>query len=568
MKAGATDYLLPKQKTQLPEAIKQAIRLEKLSVESLQQQKIDSDLGTNREEQLLKQTTELIESNRQLQQEIARKSQTEAALLQTQAQLQNLIANNVDGMVVVNQQGIIRFLNPAGTILFGRQEEELLGQLFGFPLINGNDVEVDVCNRAGEIVIAQMRVAQIQWQGEPAYLVSLRDITVRKHAENERLKQLLEEAQTANRLKNEFLAIVSHELRTPLNPILGWAKILRSRKLDQSVIQKALETIERNASLQAQLIDDLLDISRILRGKIRLQPVVVDLKTIITAAIDTVGLAAQAKSIEINTVFDTNIESCLGDPNRLQQVIWNLLTNSIKFTQNHGQVTIKLERVEGYAQIQVSDTGKGINCNFLPYIFDYFCQENSSTTRSTGGLGLGLAIVRRLVELHGGTIEAESAGEGQGATFTIRLPLIPTLAKTQNSRQDNNNLDLNGVRVLVVDDQADNLNIIIYILEEHGASVYSATSVPDAFSSLVAHPPDIVVSDIGMPEEDGYELIRQIRSLPAKQGGQIPAIAITAYASEYDRQRALEMGFQTHIPKPVEPDNLLHAIYNLVNLYN
>ncbi|MBD1808744.1 PAS domain-containing protein [Microcoleus sp. FACHB-SPT15] len=369
----------------------------------------------------------------------------------------------------------------------------------------------------------------------------------------------------ANRIKDEFLAVLSHELRTPLNPILGWAKLLRTHKLDEAKTAYALETIERNAQLQTQLIEDLLDVSRILQGKVHLNVSLVDLVTVIEAAQETVRLAAEAKSIEISTVFDANVRKVLGDANRLQQVVWNLLSNAVKFTPSRGRVEIKLERLNNNAQIIVRDTGKGIVPEFLPHVFDYFRQENSSTTRVFGGLGLGLAIVQHLVELHGGNVTVSSAGVDQGATFTVTLPLINVVSnESEDLGLPGDEPNLEGIRVLVVDDEQDTLELIVFILEQYGASVQAVTSATEALNILVNVKPDVLLSDIGMPEMDGYMFIQQIRSLCPEQGGEIPAIALTAYAGETDHQQILLAGFQKHVTKPVEPAFLANAIATLL----
>ncbi|MBW4594143.1 MAG: response regulator [Brasilonema angustatum HA4187-MV1] len=559
IKAGAIDYLSKDELARLPEVIKQALA-EKTQPSQLYKQDL--------EQQLQQQTLELGKQKEHSQ-------QVEATLQKVELQLQTLITKNADGIVVVDRGGVVRFINPAALNLFACKQEELLGELFGFPVVGGDNTEVDIypytCNTERTAAkdslekIAQMRVVEIEWQGETAYLVSLRDITERRRAEQERNK-LLEEAQAANRIKDEFLAVLSHELRTPLNPILGWVKLLRSGKLDDNRKKQALETIERNTSLQVQLINDLLSVSKILRGKLTLNPIAVNLQTVITKAIESVDLAAQAKSIEILTVFDANLGLVFGDSKRLQQVIWNLLSNAVKFTPSNGQVTVQLEKVGLYAQVQVIDTGKGIKPEFLPYIFDYFRQQDSGYTRKFGGLGLGLSLVRHLVELHGGTIKAESFGEGKGATFSVRLPLMldPAITTGGETRKDNNSPDLHGVRVLVVDDEPDNRDFLAFLLEAYGASVRAAASGYEALSSLVEEQPDLLVSDIKMPEMDGYMLIRQIRSLPAERGGQIPAIALTAYPGQTPQQQANGTGFTLHFPKPIEPVLLATAIANLV----
>jgi PAS domain S-box-containing protein len=397
------------------------------------------------------------------------------------------------------------------------------------------------------------------------------DITDRLTADSERERLLAlekaarEEAERANRVKDEFLAVLSHELRTPLNPILGWAKLLRSNNLSPQKQCYALETIERNAKLQTQLIEDLLDVSRILQGKVSLNIVPVDLAGAIAAAIDTVRLSAEVKSIEICTDFAPHLGLVLGDAGRLQQVFWNLLSNAVKFTPTGGKIAVKLNRVNSDAQITVTDTGKGISRHFLPYVFDYFRQADSSSTRMFGGLGLGLAIVRHLVELHGGTVTADSGGEGQGATFTVRIPLMPVQPQTIPAQTaPESSFNLSGIRVLAVDDDVDARDLVVFLLEDCGASVTAVANAGDALKVLTQSVPDVLLSDIGMPDTDGYMLLRQVRALPPEQGGLVPAIALTAYAGEIDYQQALAAGFQRHICKPLDPDKLLQAMLDVL----
>jgi len=563
MKAGATGYLLHEQVSQLPQVVKQTLEA-KNSEPPVKTQ--DTVASSDLQQQLQAQTATVAKLSEQSQQDNLEKEQIKAALVKSETQFQVLISKNPDGIIVIDSGGIVRFINPAALSLFNRQEDELLGQVLGFPVVGEDNTEVDVRTGTGENRVAQMRVVEIEWQGKKGYLVSLRDITEQKHVEEERI-HLLEKAEAANRIKDEFLAIVSHELRTPLNPILGWSKLLRTRKLNQTKVDQALETIERNASLQAQLIDDLLDVSRILRGKLNLQTLRVDLVRVIKAAIETMRLAAAAKSIDIETQLDSTVGFVSGDPNRLQQVVWNLLSNAVKFTPRGGRITVRLEEIDSQAQIQVSDTGQGISPDFFPYIFDYFRQENSTTTRSVGGLGLGLAIVRHLIELHGGRIEAESEGIGQGATFTVTLPLLSdSQTQTENSHSDGEGLDFTDVGILLVEDEVDTLDLLTIILEAYGARVEGVTSADEALAMFSQVQPDVLISDIGMPGMDGYELIRQVRELPPDRGGLIPAIALTAYAGETDLERALSAGFNRHISKPVEPDQIVDAIANLINV--
>ena len=397
----------------------------------------------------------------------------------------------------------------------------------------------------------------------------------RQWAEEKRIQMLAREqearqqAEAANRIKDEFLAVLSHELRSPLNPILGWSKLLRNGKLNAAKTAQALEIIERNAQLQSQLIEDLLDVSRILQGKLSLNMAPVNLASTIKAALETVRLAAEAKSIQIQTVFDQTIGQVLGDTARLQQVVWNLLTNAVKFTPEGGRVEIQLQQIGSQAQIQVRDTGKGISPDFLPHVFEYFRQADATTTRTFGGLGLGLAIVRHLVELHGGTVQVDSPGEGQGAIFTVKLPLIKDKSGRHKAEGNSSPLapessPLTGIRVLVVDDDTDSREFIAFVLEQLGAQVNTVTSAGEAIATLEQSQPNILLSDIGMPNMDGYMLMRQIRAMPPEQGGQILAIALTAYAGEIDRQQALEAGFQHHLAKPLEPNELVKVILNLL----
>ncbi|MBD1914097.1 MULTISPECIES: PAS domain S-box protein [unclassified Leptolyngbya] len=400
---------------------------------------------------------------------------------------------------------------------------------------------------------------------QAADLIEQRQDAAQRKQLLEREQAAREAAERANRIKDEFLAILSHELRSPLNPILGWSKLLQSRKLDEAKTAQALATIERNAKLQSELIEDLLDVSRILRGKLSLNVARVNLASTIRAAMETVRLAAEAKSIQIEASLVEDADLILGDSTRLQQVVWNLLSNAVKFTSPGGQVSIRLDRLDSSAQIIVSDTGQGIAPSFLPYVFDYFRQEDGTTTRKFGGLGLGLAIVRHLVELHGGTVSVESPGEGQGATFTVRLPLLsPSSNTNQDERSPDPSLDLRGTKILVVDDESDTRELVAFVLEQQGAQVTAATSAQEALSILPQAKPDVLLSDIGMPEMDGYMLIQQVRALAPEQGGQIPAIALTAYAGDTNRQQVIAAGFQKHISKPIEPEVLVQAITGLV----
>jgi signal transduction histidine kinase len=425
-----------------------------------------------------------------------------------------------------------------------------------------DDLEVLVEQRTAELSVANQELK--------------REIHVREWAEQERARLLVleqaarKQAEEANRTKDEFLATLSHELRTPLNAILGWVQVLRTGKLDPAAGAKALETIERNARSQAQLIADLLDVSRIITGKLRLDFKPVELRRIIDSALESVRPAADAKGILLDISVGPLASPVLGDADRLQQVIWNLLSNAIKFTPRGGRVEVRLREVGGSAVIRVNDSGIGIRPDFLPYVFDRFRQAEGSITRTHGGLGLGLSIVRHLIELHGGTAEVESAGEGQGAAFTVRLPLRAELAEDDPLDRTAVTPDLfctpdllAGVRVVVVEDEADTRELLAVALQQCGAEVAAFGSVPEALASFDRGVPDVLLSDIGVPGEDGYSLIRKVRAREPALGGNVPAAALTAYARAEDRLRALEAGYQTHLAKPIDPSELIATVARL-----
>jgi len=375
------------------------------------------------------------------------------------------------------------------------------------------------------------------------------------------------EAEAANRVKDEFLATLSHELRTPLTSVLGWSNILRGNSTDEALLNKGLEAIERNARVQTQLIDDLLEVSRIVSGKLHLDVRPVELSSVIEAAITVVRPAVDAKSIHLTSTYEPGIGTISADSARLQQIVWNLLSNAVKFTPERGRIDVRLEQINGHARLTVSDSGKGISPEFLPRVFDRFRQADSSSTRDYGGLGLGLAIVRHLAELHGGTVQAESNGVGQGASFSVTFPILTSCiepALNQSGEQQRNGaLELNGLRVLIVDDEADARQIISTMIARTGAEVRTCESAREALQTLEEWRPDVLMSDIGMPGEDGYSLINKVRSLPADRGGHTPAAAFTAYAREEDRNRALAAGYQMHIAKPVTSSELVAMIAHL-----
>jgi signal transduction histidine kinase len=401
------------------------------------------------------------------------------------------------------------------------------------------------------------------------------DISDRRNAEEEmrkakeeaerRTRQALEaraQAEAASRMKDQFLATLSHELRTPLNAILGWVQILRSGKMDAAGARRGLETIERSSRAQAQLIDDLLDVSRIISGKLRLELRPVDLPEIIDAAMATVAPAAEAKGIQLDKVYAPLASPLSGDPERLQQVVWNLLSNAVKFSQRGGRVEVRLSPGEdAHAEIRIADNGQGIDPELLPFVFDPFWQADSSTTRRQGGLGLGLSIVRQMVEMHGGTVRVESAGAGQGSTFTVALPFVAGAVPRAALPRELPAVSLRGLRLLVVDDDADTRDLLWQILTDSGAQVATAASAAEALAALESAPPHVLVSDIGMPGRDGFELIRDVRSRWSAED--LPAIALTAFARADDRRRTREAGFQAHLTKPFDAADLAATVARL-----
>ena len=527
--------------------------------------------------------------------------QAEEALRVSEERFRLLLENVKDYAILFldTQARVSRWSLGAESIL-GYQESEILGQP-GSIIFTPEDLQQGVDKQELETAVTDGRAEDERWhirkdgtrfwasgittplRDETGQLRGfakiLRDFTERKQAEDERNQLLAREqearatAEAANRLKDEFLATLSHELRSPLNAMLGWTRLLNSRKFDEATTARAMQTIERSAKSQAQLVEDLLDVSRIIQGKLRLNVRPVELVSVIEAAIETVRPAAQAKEISLQSVLDPAAGPVAGDFDRLQQVVWNLLSNAIKFTPKQGRVMVRLERVNSHIEVTVTDSGKGINPEFVPYVFERFRQADSSSTRVYSGLGLGLAIVRQLLELHGGTVRAYSEGEGKGATFTIKLPLMPVHVKPYLGDRVHPTVELgvpfdnpptlNGVRVLIVDDEVDSRELLVAALEECEAQVFAVASASEALKAVSQFQPDVLVSDIGMPLEDGYSLICKVRQLSAEQGGEIPAIALTAYARAEDRMKAIASGFQMHIPKPVEPAELATVVASL-----
>jgi PAS domain S-box-containing protein len=542
--------------------------------------------------------------------DITDRKRAEEALRASEEQFRAVVETALDAVITIDEDSTILFVNQSTQKIFGYAPEELRGQHLtmlmpeylrrlhqagvhryvetGHKHISWEAVELPGLHKDGHEIPLEISFSEFMRNGKRNFAGIARDITGRKRAEEERAQLLSSEqrarreAEAANRTKDEFLSTLSHELRTPLTAILGWSRMLKDGQLDEANRQRALETIERSARTQSQLIEDILDVSRVISGKMRLEVRPLNLETVIEAAVDTVLPAAEAKGIRLQRVLDSGASMVSGDPARLQQVVWNLVSNAIKFTPRGGRAQIRLERINSHVEIIVTDTGYGISPDVLPYVFDRFRQADSTITRMQGGLGLGLAIVRHLVELHGGTVEAESAGPGQGSTFTVKLPLIalrPTeLRKTVEEDRVHPAQgasvpfhcppELDGLHILVVDDEEDTRVLVATVLEKCAARVTSAGSAVEALALLKELRPDVLVSDLGMPEEDGYSLIRKVRALPAEEGGRTPAVALTAYARVEDRLKVLRSGFQTHLPKPVEPAELVAVVANVAGRSN
>jgi PAS domain S-box-containing protein len=521
------------------------------------------------------------------------------------ARLAAVVESSEDAIISKTLDGIIRTWNDGATRIFGYTSEEMIGRHVTTLMPPDRvDEEARIIERLrrGERIehYETVRVRKDGTRLDISLTISpirdssgvvvgaskiARDITARKQFEAER-ERLLEaerlargEAERVSLLKDEFLATLSHELRTPLNAILGWSQILRSRSSAVAADEEAAEgiaVIERNARGQTKLIEDLLDMSRITSGKLRLDVQQVDLRDVVQAAVAAVRHAADSKGVQLTAVLDPLAGPVRGDPGRLQQCVWNLLSNATKFTPRGGRVEVSLARVNSHFEIAVADTGQGIKAEFLPHVFERFRQADASTTRRHGGLGLGLSIVKNLVELHGGKVRVKSPGEGQGATFIVELPRMvahplpdgppqePSTSRPMSSAAAAVDYpSLAGVTVLAVDDEADARDLIRRILEECGARVLLAASAAEALDLVPRERPDMIVSDIGMPGEDGYQLIREVRALPPDVGGRTPAAALTAFARAEDRTRALRAGYQTHVAKPVEPMELTAVVASL-----
>jgi PAS domain S-box-containing protein len=528
--------------------------------------------------------------------DLTRRKQAEEVLRESEKRFRSIFNQQFQFMAILSPEGVLLDVNELPLRAAGITREQVLNRPFweapwweGLPEMQAGwprrlesaarsdspVFSVDSYQAADGTRVAEASITAVKDSGGRVefFIVQASDITERKRAEEER-EVLLREAQEANRLKDEFLATLSHELRTPLTAILGWANLMRGGQLAAETAAKALETIERSARSQAQLIDDLLDVSRIVTGNLRIDVVPVSPHSFIDPAVESVRPAAEAKGVRLRKVIDPGVGIVMGDPARLQQVVWNLLSNAVKFTPRGGSVEVRLEHADSHVEIAVADTGAGIDAGFLPHVFERFRQADQRTTRQQGGLGLGLAIVRHLVELHGGTVRADSGGEGAGATFTVTLPLAaqprrreaeerphPAARDTLPAHDCPERLD--GLRVLVVDDEQDARELLAAGLGQCGAEVVTASSAPEALGALAGGKFDALISDIGMPGEDGYELIRRVRALPADAGGGIPAVALTAYARTEDRLSAMRAGFEMHVSKPVELRELIVVIANL-----
>ena len=523
---------------------------------------------------------------------------------ETEAVSATVLKAVLDGIIMIDERGMVMSMNPAAEKLFGHAEAEVVGQNIkrlmpspyreehdgylrryletGEKRIIGIGREVRGLRKDGTEFPMTLAVSEVKLGDRRVFTGLIHDITDQKRFAEEltRAKEAAESAHrdalVANRMKDEFLATLSHELRTPLSAILGWARLLREGQLDEKEAAEGLAAIERNSLAQAKLIEDLLDVSRIISGKLRLEVRPIDLAEVIEAAIGVVRPAAEGKAIHIEKQLDPAAGKAHGDPARLEQVVWNLLSNAVKFTPQGGRVRVETRRVEAVVELVVSDDGIGISPEALPYVFDRFRQADTTSRRRHGGLGLGLAIVRHLVELHGGSVEASSPGPGKGASFRVRIPLAApaprsedrdrprTEAVRQVSPDPGRPPPLDGLRVLVVDDEPDARRLLETVLTRCQAEVETAGSVAEAIAALAAFRPDVILSDIAMPDEDGYELIRRIRAMESEQLRRTPAVALTAYARNEDRMRALAAGFQMHLAKPVEPGALATAIASLV----
>src|SRR5689334_4154626 len=559
---------------------------------------LDSHISTRQESQMSSSTKVLqaknSDSNAVIDDESPARDPAQSRLRISELRYRRLFEAARDGILILDAVTLkITDVNPFMTELLGYSHAEFLGkELWEIGLFSDKEASQDAfkeLQRTGYLRYEDLPLQATNGKLRDVEFVSnvyeedshqviqcnIRDITDRKRAEKERTLLLAAaqsaraEADSANGVKDEFLATLSHELRTPLTSILGWSHLLTGGKLDKQQTVSAIETIARNARAQGRLIDELLDISRITIGKLCLDVRVVKLAPLIQAVVDDVRPAADARSINLEAAFDSNVGPTLGDPDRLQQIVWNLLTNAIKFTPKGGDVQVRLERNDSHALITVNDSGQGIATEHLPHVFERFRQADSSNTRSNSGLGLGLSIVRQLVELHRGTVTVESSGENAGTTFRVMLPLpslheVPNSAEKTEPKNERNSPataphSLSGLRVLVVDDELDTRELVATVLMTCGAEVVSVGSATEALEQMERQRFDLLISDIAMPQTNGYDLIGRIRQLGEEQGGRTPAMALTAYAGVDDRRRALAAGYGLHIPKPFVAAELISA---------
>jgi PAS domain S-box-containing protein len=518
------------------------------------------------------------------------------------AHVRSILDNTLDAVIALDGGGLVTFWNPQAEQTFGITREQAVGRSLAEMILPEADrgaftgllprlapaegaanlrLEVEARRADGITFPLELTITAIPDGGDFSFSAFARDITQRRQDDRERARLLTEaerartQAETASRVKDEFLSTLSHELRTPLTAIVGWTYLLRGGRLDEATAHRGLEAIERNAAAQAQVISDILDLSRMVGAKFRLNVRPLQIAPVVAAAIDPLMPAAAAKSLKVQTVLDPGAGFVVGDPDRLRQVVWNLVSNAVKFTPRGGRVTVRVERAAHSAvRLVVEDTGEGIAPDFLPHVFERFRQGDSSNTRSHGGLGLGLAVVRHLVELHGGTIEARSEGEGRGAAFTVVLPIVdptqlPSAAASpagdtaQTTALMADAPDLGGVRVLVVDDGEDVREVVSAVLGQCGAEVQSVGTAVEALDVLARFAPHVLVSEVEMRGETGFSLIQKVRALPAERGGLVPAAALSAYGRADDRVQALLAGFQIHLPKPVQPKELVAVVASL-----
>jgi PAS domain S-box-containing protein len=518
------------------------------------------------------------------------------------AHVRSILDNTLDAVIALDGASLVTFWNPQAEQTFGITREDAIGKALGDLILPEAErgtlagvlarlvpadgqanlrLEMQARRADGAVFPIELTVTAIPDDGELSFSAFARDITQRKRDDGERARLLTDaerartQAETASRVKDEFLSMLSHELRTPLTAIVGWTYLLRGGRLDEPTASRALEAIERNAAAQAQVISDILDLSRMVGARFRLNVRPLQLAPVAAAALEPLMPAAGAKSLKVQTVLDPGAGLVAGDPDRLRQIVWNLAGNAVKFTPQGGRVTVRVERAPpAGVRLVVEDTGEGITSDFLPHVFERFRQGDSSNTRSHGGLGLGLAITRHLVEMHGGTIEARSEGEGRGATFTVVLPLIdpaqlppaapaPVAGAARTMPPLADTPDLAGVRVLVVDDGEDVREVVSAVLAQCGAEVQTAAAAGEALEALARFAPHVLVSEVEMTGETGFSLIQKVRALPADRGGLVPAAALSAYGRTDDRVQALLAGFQIHVPKPVQPAELVAVVASL-----